>query len=114
MEEETLAIAYVDDVAPEMELPLKSHWYVNGPVPAAVTLKVALAPAVVVMFWGCALIVGAPTEDDENTSFRIVELLVSARYKLLELSMAIPSGALNVAALPTPSALPDTVRTDAL
>ena len=42
---EAAASEYVELVAPAIARPFFSHWYVNGPVPAAVTEKFASAPA---------------------------------------------------------------------
>ena len=38
-------MSYVEAVAPAIARPFFSHWYVKGPVPAAVTEKLAEAPA---------------------------------------------------------------------
>src|SRR5260370_18540811 len=42
-----------------MFTPFFCHWYVSGAVPAAVTVNVAVCPAVTVWFAGWVVIVGA-------------------------------------------------------
>jgi hypothetical protein len=42
-----------------MAVPPLYHWYVRGPVPVAVTLKVAVWPAVTVWLAGGVVMVGA-------------------------------------------------------
>ena len=54
-------IVKVDDVAPVIGVPLRFHWYVSDPPPAAVTLKDACCSSMTVRLAGCAVIVGAVT-----------------------------------------------------
>jgi hypothetical protein len=51
-------VVYVAAVAPAMGPPLLCHWYVSGAVPVAVTLKVAVCPAVTVIEVGGTVMVG--------------------------------------------------------
>ena len=46
-------------MAPEMFALFRCHWYVSGAVPAAATVKVAVAPAVTIAFAGCVVMDGA-------------------------------------------------------
>src|ERR1700691_3935897 len=52
-------VVYEDDVAPLMTAPFFFHSYVRGAVPAAVTLNIAVCPAVRVRLAGCAVMEGA-------------------------------------------------------
>ena len=54
-------IVKVEDVAPVIGVPLRFHWYVSDPPPAAVTLKDAGCSSMTVRLAGCAVIVGAVT-----------------------------------------------------
>ena len=51
----------VADVAPVIGVPLRFHWYVSDPPPAAATLKDACCSSMTVRLAGCAVIVGAVT-----------------------------------------------------
>jgi hypothetical protein len=44
------------EVAPGMAVPFWNHWYVNGPLPEAVTLNVAVWPATTVTLTGWLIV----------------------------------------------------------
>jgi len=64
-------VVYEEAVAPPIAIAFFIHWYVIGAVPAAITVNVAVCPAVTVLLEGCVVIVGAtaaPVPGTKTTS----------------------------------------------
>ena len=52
-------VVYAEEVAPLIAAPFLLHWYVNGAVPVAATVKEAVFPAITVWLTGWVEIAGA-------------------------------------------------------
>ena len=67
-------IEYVEDVAPPIATPSFLHWYVNGEVPLATTLRLAELPDCTETGVGCVVIAGATIV---AATVRVAALLVA-------------------------------------
>ena len=96
----------VADVAPVIGVPLRFHWYVSDPPPAAVTLKDACCSSMTVRLAGCAVIVGVVIVGAETTKVGVkagveagVDAGVDAEGAVL---LPVPSLSLPLPPLPPP------------
>src|ERR1051325_7679081 len=81
----TLASARVALVAPARFDPLKRHWKRRGGVPAAATVKVAVAPAATVRLTGCWVMVGS------TSTVRVARALVTEPELLATTTWSLPA-----------------------
>ena len=100
-------VVYDADVAPPMAVPFFFHWYVSVPAPDAVTLKVAVCPAVTVLLAGWdEMFGGTLTVSVAARLVTLPTLLETVTVNCAPLSEAVVAAVLYAAEVAPPMGVP--------